>query len=202
MSLAAIFRTSLEDVPGIHPVPYLRADPELVERWSDRLGPRSPASSASGSSGRETRPTRRDRFRSVPLEAFLPLAAVPGVKLISFQKGHGVEQIAPLADRLPMLDFRDSTRFEDTAALMSLLDLMVTIDSAPVHLAGALGVPTWLALSTDTDWRWLVGREDSPWYPTVRIFRQPELHNWDDVFRRMTQALTELPTRSSEHTMD
>ena len=75
---------------------------------------------------------------------------------------------------------------------MSLLDLMVTIDSAPVHLAGALGVPTWLALSTEAEWRWLAGREDSPWYPTVRIFRQTRTHNWDDVFQRMARALAEL----------
>ncbi len=194
VSLAAIFRTTLEDVPRIHPVPYLEADPNLVERWRDRLGPRAAGELRVGIfwQGNPTYPG--DRFRSAPLEAFLPLAAVPGVKLISFQKGHGVEQIAPLADRLPLLDFgdeldRDSGPFQDTAALMSLLDLMVTINSAPVHLAGALGVPTWLALSTDTDWRWLAGREDSPWYPTVRVFRQSEVHQWNDVFQRMADAL-------------
>ena len=119
------------------------------------------------------------------------------MKLFSFQKDHGVEQIAPLAGRLAVLNFgdeldRDSGPFQDTAALMSLLNLVVTIDSVPVHLAGALGVPTWLALSTNADWRWLAGREDSPWYPTVRIFRQPALHNWNDVFQRMAQALAEL----------
>ena len=147
INLPVIFRTCLEDVPEIHPVPYLKAHPDLVERWRDRLGPRAAQRASRVGIFWQGNPTNgHDRFRSVRLEAFLPLAAVPGVKLISFQKDHGVEQIAPLAGRIPMLDFRDSTRFEDTAALMSLMDLVVTIDSAPVHLAGALGVPTWLAL--------------------------------------------------------
>ncbi len=192
LSLPAIFRTKLEDIPGIHPVPYLRADQEVARLWSDRLGPRSPGELRVGICWQGNAAHPGDRFRSAPLAAFLPLATVPGVTLISIQKGYGIEQIAPLADRLPVLDFRDSTRFEDTAALMALLDLMITIDSAPVHLAGALGVPTWLAASTDTDWRWLADREDSPWYPTVRIFRQSELYNWDSVFERMARELSEL----------
>ncbi len=192
VSLAAIFRTSLEDLPGVLPVPYLRADPERVESWADRLGPRAPGELRVGIFWQGNPANSHDRFRSAPLEAFLPLATVPGVKLISIQKDHGVEQVAPLADRLPVLEFRDCIRFEDTAALMSRLDLMITVDSAPVHLAGALGVPTWLALSSNGGWRWLVGREDSPWYPSVRVFRQSELHNWDDVFRRMTRALAAL----------
>jgi tetratricopeptide (TPR) repeat protein len=202
ISLAAIFRTGVEDVPAILPVPYLRADPELVGRWSDRLGPRESGELRVGISWQGNSTYGGDRYRSVPLAAFLPLAAVPGVKLISLQKGHGVEQIAPLADRLPLVDFgegldRDSGPFQDTAALMTLLDLMITINSAPVHLAGALGVPTWLALSTASEWRWIAGREDAPWYPTVRVFRQAALHDWDEVFGRMARALAELAARPS-----
>ncbi len=206
MSLPAIFRTSLEDIPGVYPVPYLRADPNLVECWKERLGPRAPGELRVGICWQGSPVTSYDRFRSIPLEAFLPLAAVPGVKLISIQKGHGVEQIAPLAGRLPVINFgdeldRDSGPFQDTAALMSLLDVMVTINSAPVHLAGGLGVPTWLALSTDAEWRWLAGRNDSPWYPTVRVFRQSELHNWNDVFQRMARALAELAESRSGGTI-
>ena len=197
LSLAAIFRPSLEEIPGILPIPYLHADPQLVECWRDRLGSRAPGELRVGIFWQGSPVHPGDRFRSAPLEALLPLAAVPGVKLYSLQKNHGVEQIATVAGRLPLLDFggeldRESGPFQDSAALMSLLDVMITIDSAPVHLAGALGVPTWLALSSDSDWRWLAGREDSPWYPTVRIFRQPALHNWNDVFQRMAQALAEL----------
>ncbi|MGP0068476.1 MAG: tetratricopeptide repeat protein [Isosphaeraceae bacterium] len=202
VSLAAIFRTRLEDLPRVHPVPYLRAEPELVASWAERLGTRAPGERRVGIFWQGNPANTHDRFRSAPLAAFLPLADVPGVRFISLQKGHGVEQIAPLADRLPVLDFRESTRFEDTAALMSLLDLTITICSAPAHLAGALGVPTWLALPSHADWRWLVGREDSPWYPSVRIFRQPKLHDWDDVFRRMTRALADLAARPAQETFE
>src|SRR5262249_44022598 len=144
---------------------------------------------------------RTDRDRSVPLMAFLPLAAVQGVKLISLQKNAGIEQIGPLAGQLPLVDFGDqldgdSGPFMDTAALMTLLDVMVTIDSAPVHLAGALGVPVWLVRSSVPEWRWLAGRQDSPWYPTLRIFEQEELNNWDFVFQRMALALAELAASS------
>jgi hypothetical protein len=189
MSLPIIFRTSLEDVRGIQPVPYLRAEPELVKRWRERLGPRAPRELRVGICWQGNTANPDDGSRSVPLSALVPLAHVSDVKLISIQKGHGVAQIAPLTGCLSLLDFRESTRFEDTAALVSLLDVMITIDSAPVHLAGALGVPTWLAVSTFSEWRWLVSREDTPWYPTVRIFRQSQTHNWDDVFTRMARAL-------------
>ena len=192
VSLAAIFRISLEDLRTACPVPYLRIDPELVHYWEGRLGPPSPGRLRVGIVWQGNPANTHDRFRSAPLRAFRPLADVPGVSFISIQRGHGIEQIAALADRFPVLDLRDSTRFEETAALMSLLDLMITVDSAPAHLAGALGVPTWLALSANADWRWLIRREDSPWYPSVRIFRQSELHNWDTVFRNMAQALGSL----------
>ncbi len=128
VSLPAIFRTRLEDLPGVAPVPYLRADPELVKSWANRLGPRAPDELRVGIFWQGNRANTQDRFRSAPLAAFFPLATLPGVKLISLQKGDGVEQIAPLADRLPVLDLRDSTRFEDTAALMSQLDLTITVE--------------------------------------------------------------------------
>jgi Flp pilus assembly protein TadD len=205
ISLAAIFRTDVNDVPGILPVPYLRAAPELVERWSNRLEPRAPGELRVGIFWQGNPKYGADRFRSAPLEAFLPLAAVPGVKLISLQKNDGTEQIARLAGRLPLIDFseeldRENGPFQDTAALMSLLDVMVTINSAPVHLAGALGVPTWLAHSTFPDWRWIVGRDDSPWYPTLRIFRQKTLNAWDEVFQRMARALEDLAMSPRHHT--
>jgi tetratricopeptide (TPR) repeat protein len=200
-SLADVFRTRLEDVTGILRVPYLHPDHQLVEHWKARLGLRAPGELRVGICWQGNPTHLGDRFRSVPLEAFVPLAAVPGVRLISLQKNHGLEQIAPLADRLSLLDLHDSTRFEDSAAVMSLLDLVITIDSAPVHLAGALGIPTWLALSTAPEWRWLAGREESPWYPSVRIFRQSQPDDWDDVFRRMARALADLAASPGRGTM-
>ena len=107
----------------------------------------------------------------------MPLAALSGVRLISLQKGPGVDQLAELADAWNMVDFGDALdaeagAFMDTAAIMKNLDLVVTSDSAVAHLAGALGVPVWVALPYVPDWRWMLDREDNPWYPTMRLFRQ------------------------------
>ena len=111
---------------------------------------------------------KRDRRRSVPLRAFAPLAAVPGVRLVSLQAGPGREQLFDHADRLTVLDLADQLEdFADTAALMSNLDLVITVDTAVAHLAGALGMPVWVALPLVPDWRWLLEREDSPWYPSM-----------------------------------
>src|SRR5205814_2466136 len=117
-----------------------------------------------------------DHMRSMPLRHFAALAEVPGVRLINLQKGYGEEQIAANRDRVPVtvLDGLDETggALEDTAAVMQHLDLVVACNSSITHLAGALGKPVWLALSTAAEWHWLRGRTDSPWYPTLRILRQ------------------------------
>ena len=122
---------------------------------------------------------------------FAPLAELPGVRLISLQTDDGLDQIAPLAGRLPIIELsgRRGRDFAETAAIMTHLDLVITPDTAVAHLAGGLGVPVWVGLSSMGDWRWLVGREDSPWYPTMRLFHQTTLGDWDGVFRRMTNAL-------------
>ena len=128
---------------------------------------------------------RRDRQRSAPLQAFEPLAEIPGVRLVSLQKGPGREQLPQLADRLNLLDLTDQVEdFADTAALMSHLDLVITIDTAVAHLAGALGIPVWLAIQFLPEWRWLLEREDSPWYPSMRLFRQTAWGHWAGVFER------------------
>jgi hypothetical protein len=131
-----------------------------------------------------------DRWRSIPLEAFSPLAEINGVRLISLQKGPGREQLEKVADKLRIFDLAqslDETRgpFMDTAAVMQHLDLVISSDTAVAHLAGALGVPVWLALPLVPDWRWLLHRSDSPWYPTMRLFRQTHFGKWTDVFERM-----------------
>jgi ADP-heptose:LPS heptosyltransferase len=109
------------------------------------------------------------------------------------QTDDGLDQIAPLAGRLPILELsgRRGRDFTETAAIVSHLDLIIAPDSAVSHLAGGLGVPVWVALSSFGDWRWLADRDDSPWYPTARLFRQTKLGDWDNVFRRMTDALAE-----------
>jgi hypothetical protein len=137
------------------------------------------------------------RGRSIPLAALAPLAELPGVSLVSLQKGPGSEQLrdVPFCDRV--LDLGDDLdrgpdAFLDTAALMASLDLIITSDTSIAHLAGALARPTWVALNASPDWRWLLDRTDSPWYPTMRLFRQPDRNNgWDPVIAELATALAQ-----------
>jgi tetratricopeptide (TPR) repeat protein len=191
LSLPLLFGTDLSSIPA--KVPYLHPDPALVERWRGPLAARPgfKVGIAWQGSGRH----RRDRVRSIPLEHFEVLARVGGVRLVSLQKGPGSEQRRALAGlfpvaELPGLDERAGP-FLETAAVLPSLDLVVCCDSAVGHLAGALGVPCWLALPFAPDWRWLLGREDSPWYPRHRLFRQDRPGDWDGVFRRLADALRE-----------
>jgi tetratricopeptide (TPR) repeat protein len=135
----------------------------------------------------------RDRVRSIPLAEFAPLAEVPGIRLVSLQKGPGSEQLA--AVKFPVTELtsfdEQSGAFMDTAAILMNLDLLVSADTATAHLAGALGVPVWIALAFVPDWRWLLDRDDSPWYPTVRLFRQTAPGDWAGVFQRMKAALAD-----------
>jgi ADP-heptose:LPS heptosyltransferase len=113
------------------------------------------------------------------------------VQLFSLQKGPGREQLAA-GDGASMIDLADRLHsFDETAAVMANLNLVITCDSAPAHLAGALGVPVWVALPIIPDWRWLLNRDDSPWYPTMRLFRQKDRGNWNETFERIAAALQE-----------
>jgi Flp pilus assembly protein TadD len=195
-SLAYYFRTRLDTIPA--DIPYLWADPTLVEQWWQELA--GVPTFKIGIAWRGS-PGGDKEQRSIPLQEFAPLAAVPGVRLISLQKGPGSEQLAAVAGQWPATDLsarldEAAGAFMDTAAVMQHLDLVVTCDTSIVHVAGALGVPVWVALSTVSEWRWFLNREDSPWYPTVRLFRQERRGEWRPVFERMAQAVRQL--RSSE----
>jgi tetratricopeptide (TPR) repeat protein len=197
VSLPGIFGTTVETVPAN--VPYLRPDAELVEHWGREL-------QTSEDSGQvfkigiawQGNPTyRADKQRSIPLAKFAPLARVPEVKLISLQKGQGTDQLAGIAGQFSVVDLSDrldvsTGAFMDTAAVMTNLDLVITSDTAVAHLAGALGIQVWLPLALIPDWRWLLEREDCPWYPTMRLFRQTRYGQWDEVFERMTKELNTI----------
>ena len=188
ISLPAVLGPRFDAIPA--QVPYLRADPVLVKRWRAALASRD--GFKVGIAWQGSSQYRKDHTRSIPLVRFAALARVPGVRLISLQKGHGSEQVARVDFRVADLGADlDGTAgpFMDTAAVMSCLDLVVTSDTAIPHLAGALGVPTWVALPTVPDWRWLLGRDDSPWYPTLRLFRQERPGDWASVFERIASAL-------------
>jgi hypothetical protein len=129
------------------------------------------------------------------LARFADLARVPGVGLVSVQKGPGSEQLAEAAGVFEVADFGARTSDEsmaDAAALVAALDLVVCVDAAVGHLAGAVGQPAWVLVSYNADWRWMPDRADTPWYPSVRLFRQPKPGDWDAVFARVRDELARL----------
>ncbi len=193
LSLPGIFGTTFQSVPD--EVPYISIDDELIESWRERLGGRRGFKVGIGWQG--STQYKLDNFRSVALQHFAPLSRVAGVELFSLQKGKGSEQLAELADRFPITDFgprfdETSGPFMDTAAAMKNLDLVISSDTSIVHLAGALGVPVWVVLSYSADWRWFEQRADSPWYPTMRLFRQTRIGDWDELLHRVAGELADV----------
>jgi tetratricopeptide (TPR) repeat protein len=198
LSLPRLFRTTLVTVPA--DVPYISADPDLIEAWRRQLSGLS--GFKIGIAWQGSKSYRRDWRRSVPLAEFAPLADLPGVQLVSLQKGPGSEQLQEWSSVWPVTDLsarldEATGPFMDTAAVMKNLDLVVTPDTAIAHLAGALGVRTWVALPTVPHWPWLLEREDSPWYPSVGLFRQEREGDWSSVFRRMAQGITKVVSGAS-----
>jgi tetratricopeptide (TPR) repeat protein len=189
MSLPGLVGTTLETVPA--EVPYLSVEAKLVEWWGRRLGGKDFKVGLVWQ-GNSRHPW--DRWRSIPLGRFAPLAEVPGVKLVALQQGTGADQVGVVKERFKVEELREGPgggerSFADTAAVMRNLDLVVSVDSSPAHLAGALGVPVWVAVAAVSDWRWMVVREDTPWYPTMRLFRQESLGAWGEVFASMAREL-------------
>lgn len=192
----ALGTTTLAAVPN--KVPYLSADKALVEHWRRLIGPHGFKIGIcwQGSAA------KIDIGRSFPLALFRGLSQLPGVRLISLQKGAGEKQIGamPAGMKLEVLgsDFDNGPdSFLDTAAVMQSLDLIISSDTGVAHLAGALGRPTWVALKRVPDWRWLMDRSDSPWYPTTRLFRQTVHGDWPGVFARIESELKALLESSS-----
>ena len=195
LSLPGILGDSITNVPA--EVPYLQTDPTLVEQWRSELASLAGIKVGIAWQGKPT--YGFDQIRSIPLRHFSSLAQVKGVQLVSLQKGPGMEQVKEQMDKFPLLDLGNSLdessgAFQDTAAVMKCLDLVITSDTAIAHLAGALGVAVWVALPLVPDWRWMLHREDSPWYPTMRLFRQTQYGKWDDVFERIAEEIGRLPT--------
>jgi Flp pilus assembly protein TadD len=184
--LPAILRTDFATIP--RNVPYLFADPQLKQRWQEKLRTVEGLKVGICWHGKP----RRAPFdaRPIPLERLAPLARLSGVALCSLQKGAGSEELAETAGRLSVIDLGTSfTDFADTAAALANLDLIITIDTSIAHCAGALGLPVWVLLSYVCDWRWFLDREDSPWYPTMRLFRQKRPGDWEEVIDRVVQAI-------------
>jgi hypothetical protein len=188
MSVPGLLSLTPDTVPRNGP--FLAAEPARVAAWRERLGTRG---FKIGIAWQNAGASYVDKLRSIPLPEFAPLCEIPGVRLISLQKGTGVEEILSVAfaDRIETLGegFDEGHgAFLDSAAVMMNLDLIVTPCNAIAHLAGALGRPTFVALMRVPEWRWLLDREDSPWYPETRLFRQSRAGDWSGVFRRVADA--------------
>ena len=184
LSLPLAFGTRLETIPSAHA--YLSAPARHSTDWQTRLAAhRHPRIGLawSGNAGHE-----RDRERSIGLREILPLLAAEAT-FVSLQKDIRAEDAAVLEQRGDILDLgQELGDFSDTAALMAQLDLIITVDTSVAHLAGALGKPVWILLTYVPDWRWLLGRDDSPWYPTARLFRQDGARTWDGAIARVRDA--------------
>ena len=189
MSLPLALGLQLADLPG--PVPYLKPDETRLKRWRDRLAALPRPLVALAWAGRPTHPN--DANRSVDLASLAPLAAAGG-SFVSIQKGPAAAQAEtpPAGMALTSLS-EEIADFDDTAAILCVADLLISVDSAPTHLAGALGRPAWVMLPFVPDWRWLMGRDDTPWYPRHRLFRQKRRGDWAGVVAAMAAALTTSP---------
>jgi tetratricopeptide (TPR) repeat protein len=200
LSLPMMFGTRLTDIPAA--VPYVHAEPARRSNWIPKLQALPGIKVGITWQGNlETEKQGGFRGRSFPLAALAPLARVAGVTLISLQKGPGARQRAEVAFGEQVIELDDPSHMGpeemlDTAALIQELDLVVTSDTVTAHLAGALGVPVWIALSTSPDWRWLTEREDSPWYPNARLFRQSTRGEWAPVFDRIADELARFHGRT------
>ena len=174
------------------PVPYLHADPARAAAWTERLRRLAPGTQKRIGIVWAGRPTHNnDRRRSSKLADFAAIAALPGVALVSLQKGPSADQAGRYFGRAPLVNIGAEVKdYNDTMALLECLDLVVTVDTSVGHLAAAMGKPVWILLATSPDWRWLLNRSDTPWYPSVRLFRQTVPRQWSDVFEGVAAALS------------
>ncbi len=189
LSLPGVLGTTPDTVPA--PVPYLHAEPALLARWRERLGGLGGLRVGlvwAGNPGHGN-----DRNRSIAFQQLAPFWRIPGVEWVSLQVGPRAADLCETPTGVVVRDLGpDLHDFAETAAVMGQLDLILTVDTAVAHLAGALGRPTWVMLPFVPDWRWMLGREDSPWYPTLRLFRQPRAGHWESVIERITDALKRM----------
>jgi len=187
LSLPLVFDTTLENIPS--KVPYIRVDSVLVKKWQDKIANNIPKFKI----GLVWAGNPKFRFKSCSLGFFSPLAKLDNVVFYSLQKGEAAEQARNPPQGFKLVDYTEEINdFSDTAAFIEELDLIISVDTAVAHLAGALGKPVWTLIPFAPDWRWLLNREDSPWYPTMRLFRQTCQGDWESVKILIENELTIL----------
>jgi hypothetical protein len=189
LSLPLLFETTAATIPA--DVPYIMAEPELVQQWRTRLGAEQAFRVGLVWAGNPSH--KNDRNRSCPLATLAPLAQLPHLALFSLQTGSAAAQLDQPPPRMVLHDVgRTLGDFADTAAVLAHLDLVITVDTAVAHLAGAMGKPVWTLLPFAPDWRWGQHSAHTPWYPTMRLFRQPAPGAWEAVCQSVVEALTTL----------
>lgn len=192
MSLPRVFGTDLDSIPAA--VPYIAPAGDVLRKWQSRLPPVAQPRVGLVWAGSPAHPN--DRYRSTTLAQLEPVLRTPGVQFVSLQKGPPADQLQASAASADIVDLGpDLGDFGDTLAAIALLDLVICVDTSVAHLAGALGKPTWVLLPHPADFRWLERREDSPWYPTMRLFRQDDRRDWAPVLAGMAQALADWAGR-------
>jgi len=211
MSLPGFFKTSLETIPDR--IPYIFASKEKIDLWQDRIhrhtfnvgivwaGNPTVKFEQAGLSGLEHlnlawagNPVNKSAAsRSNRLDYFAPLSKIPGIQLYGLQKGAAAKQAQEPSSLIDVINLGEEFEdFSDTAGVIENLDLVITVDTSVAHLAGAMGKPAWVLIPRVPDWRWMLEREDSPWYPTMRLFRQQTIGDWEHVFARVTHELNAL----------
>jgi hypothetical protein len=183
--LPSIFKTTLETIPCS--VPYIHAEPAKIEHWRNQIeGPEFKVGIVWAGS-----PVHgNDQYRSCSLSYFEPLSHIEGVKLFGLQKGQAAAQMDQFTGKIPVINIsKQFNDFSDTAAAIANLDLVISVDTSVLHLAGAMGKPAWALLPFAPEWRWMLKRTDSPWYPTIRLFRQQQWGQWEPVFESVAEEL-------------
>ena len=186
MSLPLAFKTTLASIPA--KTPYLFSHPSRLKKWRTKIGPKTLPRVGIAWSGSPTH--LNDKDRSIPLAQFADLV-VPQAQFFSLQREVQARDADTLQQRPEMAHFGATLQdFSDTAALLDLMDVVICVDTGVAHLAAAMGKPVWLLLHYNPDWRWMLERADSPWYPSVRLFRQPSRDDWASVLATVQGELT------------
>lgn len=190
MSLPGVFKTTLENIPAF--IPYLYPDSSLVQKWKQRVS-RNSSTLKVGLVWAGGQAMKKDPQRSFPFETYLPLVKNDNCIFYSLQKGLPAQEASCLPQGAGFIDYMDEIHdFSDTAALIENLDLIISVDTAIVHLAGAIGKPVWTLLPFVPDWRWMLSRDDSPWYPAMRLFRQTSPGVWESVIEQIVKELAQI----------
>ncbi|HTP95423.1 MAG TPA: tetratricopeptide repeat-containing glycosyltransferase family protein, partial [Burkholderiales bacterium] len=193
-SLPYVLALGLDRIAATAEVPYLHAEPARLERWRARLGGCRGLRIGLAWAGNPNH--LNDLNRSLPFAVLRPLADIAGVSFVALQKGPALAQAEAGHGPRVLLPGDELGDFADTAAAIAQLDLVISVDTSVAHLAGALGKPAWVLLPFAPDWRWMLEREDSPWYPTMRLFRQSRPRDWAGVIERVGRELTALAAQS------